>query len=106
MALFAEGLFRLDVVLNGDTMRTIVRNLSTDDLVLEEGSSSDTGVSMAFGDALEYEPGMATLRFALGTGADRVWAEVMLATLRHEARGTIQVTAQAIVRGRSGQAPA
>jgi hypothetical protein len=106
MALLAEGLFRLDVAIRGDTMRTIVRNLSTAELVLEAGSSSETGTSIAFGDVLEYEPGMATLRFALGAGADRVQTEVVIGTLRHAARGTIQVTAQAIVRGCPREAPA
>ena len=29
MILLAEGLFRLDVVISGDTLRTVVRNLSS-----------------------------------------------------------------------------
>ena len=35
MLLFAQGLFRLDVTLRGDTMRIIVRNLSSGELEIE-----------------------------------------------------------------------
>ena len=106
MLLWAEGLFRLDVVLRGDTMRTVVRNLAGGELVLEEGASADTGLSVAVGDVSEYEPGRTALRFALGADADHVEADVVIATLRRTQRGTVQVSAQAIVRGRLAQAPA
>lgn len=106
MLLFAEDLFRLDVVFRGDTLRTIVRNLSHEELTIDHDASADSGVSIALGSALEYEPGRASLGFSLGTGGDRVQADVVIATLRHAARGTVQVTAQAIVQSRPGEAPA
>lgn len=100
MLLLAEGLFRLDVVITGDTMRTIVRNLSSGELRLEPDQGSDSGVSLALGDAAEYAPGRVTLSFALGAGSDRVAVDVVIGTLRLAARGTLQVTAQGIVRHR------
>jgi hypothetical protein len=98
MLLLAGGLFRLDVVLSGDTLRTVVRNLSTGELEMQRRPGNDAGASIAYGDAAAYEPGRASVEFALGSGADRVTAEVLIGTLRFADRGTIQVTAQAIVR--------
>ncbi len=98
MLLLAEGLFRLDLVISGDTLRTVVRNLSSAELEMEPGPGTDVGASLAFGEAAEYEPGRSGIEFALGTGADRVTVSVVIGTLRFAQRGTIRVSAQAIVR--------
>ena len=97
MLLHAEGLFRLDVTLTGDTVRTVVRNLSSGELDMTR-RTGDQGASIGFGEVGEYEPGRAELAFAIGTGGDRVAVTGLIATLRHRDRGTIRVTAQAIVR--------
>jgi hypothetical protein len=102
MLLLAEGLFRLDVVISGDTIRTVVRNLSGGELEMLGGPGAGGGASIAFGDVESYEPGRAEIECTLGSGADRLIVKVTLATLRFAERGTIRVTGQAIVR----QAPA
>lgn len=55
-------------------------------------------VSAAFGDAAEYEPGSSSLQFVIGDEADLVGVHVKMATLRFAERGTVRVTAQAIIR--------
>jgi hypothetical protein len=96
MILTAKDLFRLDVVLNGDTLRTMVRNLSAGDLALD--TTSQPPESYGFGEVAVYEPGVTSLAFALGSGRDRVSVNATITTLRFAARGTVRVTAQAIVR--------
>ena len=49
-------------------------------------------------DELRLRPGHHELRFTLGEGADAVAVSVVLATLRALDGGTVQLTAQAIVR--------
>ena len=102
MLLLAEGLFRLDVVIGDDTIRTVVRNLSTGKLEPPVGSGYAIPTTLATPGAARYKPSGTRFAFALGARADRVGAEVTIALLRFAERGTVQVTAQAIVR----QAPA
>jgi len=45
-----------------------------------------------------HQPGQGRVKFALGTGQDRVTVDVTLATLHSAERGTVQVSGQAIVR--------
>jgi hypothetical protein len=98
MLLLAEGLFRFDVVVSGDTLRTIVRNLSGGRLQMGGETDSPDGVSIAQGDAVVYEPGRAAVSFALGAPGDQVDVSVTLGTLRFADRGTIKISAQATVR--------
>jgi hypothetical protein len=102
MLVLAEGLFRLDVVIVEDTIRTIVRNLSTGKLETTGRSGYAIPTVLATAGAARYKPSGTRITFSLGEGTDRVSAEVTIAVLRFADRGTIQVTAQAIVR----QAPA
>ncbi|HEV2975620.1 MAG TPA: hypothetical protein VGX69_11625, partial [Solirubrobacteraceae bacterium] len=102
MLLVAEALFRLDVLVSGDTLRTVVRNLSGAELAIERGGATGRTHAYAFGEASLYGPGHASLAFTLGSGEDKVAASVTIATLRFADRGTVRVTAQAIVR--QGQA--
>jgi hypothetical protein len=98
MLLHAEGLFRLDVTLHGDTLRTVVRNLSPGQLEMQRGTGYP-GAGIAFGDIERYQPSQARVGFSLGEGDDRVDVEAIIGTLRLADRGTIKVSAQAIVRG-------
>ncbi|MFL5824707.1 MAG: hypothetical protein ACJ764_14845 [Solirubrobacteraceae bacterium] len=102
MILLADGLFRLDVALLGDTLRTIVRNLSSGQLDLEDGLHPETDPHLVVGDVAAFQPGQGRVNFALGAGDDRVSVDVTLGMLRYPERGTARITAQAIVR----QAPA
>jgi hypothetical protein len=98
MLLLAEGLFRLDVVHREDTLRTIIRNLSAGQLEIEEGLHPEAKPQLVFGEVERYQPGHGEVRFALGKGPDRVTVDIRTATLHFAERGTVQVTAQAIVR--------
>jgi hypothetical protein len=98
MLLLADGLFRLDVVVAEDTLRTVLRNLSGGAIETQTTLGTVTGESMSFGDADSYQPGRAGLGFTIGAGPDAVWVRAMIATLRFADRGTVQVGAQAIVR--------
>ena len=98
MLLLAEGLFRLDVVLRDDTIKTVVRNLSSGELETQIDHDVHGPIGIATEEAERYLPGRTRLDFALVERAERVTVEVLIATLRFVERGTVQVTAQAIVR--------
>ena len=98
MLLLADGLFRLDVVVAGDTLRTIVRNFSPGELRMRGGVYGPEGANIVVGEAAAYEPARAAIEFTLGRPGDQVDVTVTLGTLRFADRGTVQVTAQAIVR--------
>ncbi len=98
MLLLAQGLFRLDVTLRGDTVRIIVRNLSSGELEIQSSLGDYEGGSIAVGDVAAYRPGRSSVAFALGQGDDRVSVSVQIGTLRFAERGTVQVSGQAIVR--------
>jgi hypothetical protein len=100
MLVLAEGWFRLDVVISDDTLRAIVRNLSGAELDLEGGKGGDLGVALESGDAAVYEPRRSTMALRLGRGEDQIVAMISIATLRFAHRGTVRVTAQAVVRPR------
>lgn len=97
MLLHADGLFRLDVMVRGDSLQTFLRNLTEGALDIRAGVG-ETGGTVTLGDAAAYAPGRADLGFTLGAGDDRVMTRVMISTLRFADRGTIRVTAQGIVR--------
>jgi hypothetical protein len=99
MLLHADGLFRLDVTVDGDTVRTVVRNLSPGKLETRGPATSPGGLSLGFGEVREYEPGRVEFEFALGSaGDDRIAVTGLIATLRFKDRGKVRVTGQAIVR--------
>lgn len=102
MLLQAEGLFRLDVVVADDTLRTIVRNLSPGELTLEPGSGYPTGENLVCGEAGSLQPVSSKLTFRLGEGSDMVSVDVVIATLLRTERGTVRLAAQAIVRHAAG----
>ena len=98
MLIYADGLFRFDIAISGDTLRTVVRNLSPAAIEMRRGAGGQGLGHVAFGEAAEYEPGSSGVGFVLGEGADQVTVEVQIATLRMAQRGTVRVSAQAIVR--------
>jgi hypothetical protein len=98
MLLLAEGLFRLDVVIRGDTLQTIVRNLSNGELEMDGRHDRPAGLHVAIGEVAAYEPASVSVDFALGSPGDRVEVKVLIATLRFGERGTVRVTAQAVIR--------
>jgi hypothetical protein len=97
MLLLATGLFRLDVSISGDTLRSIVRNLSPGQLSMS-GRGGDPPAAFGCGDVAAYAPGQAKVEFALGEGEDRVEVEALIGTLKPPGRGVLRVSAQAIVR--------
>jgi hypothetical protein len=98
MLLLAEDLFRIDVVVSPDTIRTVIRNLSAGELTIEHDPGYGLPTAFASLEAATYRPGSALLRFSVGKRRDRIGVDVRIATLRFERRGTVRVTAQAIVR--------
>lgn len=98
MLLQAEGLFRMDVTLGGDMVKTDIRNLSPGEIETRGPATGPGGVSFGFGGVEAYQPGRVEFEFSLGSGSDRVEVNGLIATLRFHDRGTIRVTAQAIVR--------
>jgi hypothetical protein len=102
MILLADDLFRLDVALIGDALRTTVRNISGGELQVDEGLHGEAETHLAFGDVAAYQPGQGRIRFALGAGDDRAAVDVIIGVLRFPQRGSARITAQAVIR----QAPA
>jgi hypothetical protein len=98
MMLLADGLFRFDVALLGDSLRTMVRNLSEGELEIEDGLHGEAEPHLAIGDVTPYQPGQGRVRFALGTGRDRVAVDVLIGVLRHADRGSARITTQAVIR--------
>ncbi len=97
MILLADGLFRFDVTIVSDTLRTTVRNLSAGELTISGDRAAVAGQSFASGDMTRYQPSRSTTTFALESGDQRVVVEILLATLRFADRGSYRVSAQAIV---------
>src|SRR5262249_12710160 len=96
--LLAEGLFRLDVTISGDTLRTIVRNFSGGELRMRGGAYGPEGANLILGEAAAYEPARAGVEFTLGSAGDQVAVSGTVGTLRVADRGTIRVSAQAILK--------
>jgi hypothetical protein len=98
MLLIAERLFRLDVRIRGDSVQTYVRNLSDGELEVH-GSVGGLGtISTSSDDANRFAPGRADLGFLIGEGDDRLLVRVTIGTLKFAERGTVRVSAQAVVR--------
>jgi hypothetical protein len=102
MILRADGLFRLDVVIAGDTLRTIVRNLSTAELTTRNDTAGYSTPASGTEALLAYAPTASAIGFTIGSGSDLLTVEVLLGTLRFAERGCYRVTAQATVRRAEG----
>lgn len=99
MLLFAEGLFRLDVVVSRDTLRTVMRNLSGAELESEQGNSGYADAGVEFGEAGDHAPAHWTMTYRLLAESEQIDVRIKLAALRFAQRGTVRITAQAVVRG-------
>ncbi|MGA9857486.1 MAG: hypothetical protein WBQ18_06455 [Solirubrobacteraceae bacterium] len=97
MLVFAEGLFRLDVRVIGDSVQTFLRNHTGGRLDVAGESGAPAG-TVVLGAASAYGPGRADLGFTIGTAPDRLMVRVTIGTLRFAHRGTVRVSAQAVVR--------
>jgi hypothetical protein len=93
---FAEGLFRIDVALDGDTLRTVVRNLSRGELRTRR--SGEPAAALGFGEFEAYQPGQARLEFEIDDGEGAVDVDATIGTLRYPERGIVKVSAQVITR--------
>jgi hypothetical protein len=102
MILRAAGLFRLDVVIAGDTLRTIVRNLSAGEITMRNDTAGYATPAVVTEALLAYAPTGSAIGFTIRSSADLVTVEVLLGTLRFAERGCYQVTAQAIIRRPEG----
>jgi hypothetical protein len=96
MLLQADGLFRLDVRVQGDSLQTVVRGLSPAPVadLRHTTPSADAGA----GGEIALDAGVAGLEFAVGVGEDRVEVSVTIGTVRFADRGLVRVSGQAIVR--------
>jgi hypothetical protein len=86
------------VAVDGDTLRAVVRNLSPGELQMRGGPYAPEGANIAIGTVDGYQPARTALEFALHSAGEAVEVTVTLATLHFAERGTVQVTAQAIIR--------
>jgi hypothetical protein len=100
MLVLAEGLFRLDVVPNDDTIQTIVRSLSSERRRAELRDRAVAGETVSFGGPGAIEP-RSTGRFGgeivlIGEdGLDQAVARVLVGSVCHPDRGITTFTAQA-----------
>ena len=99
MLILAEGLFRLDVIPQDDTIQTLLRNLSTEPLA-EVRYADVGGAASASGDAADFVA-PSTGRFGgevvlIGEdGAERAVAKFLVGSVYHLERGLTSFTAQA-----------
>jgi hypothetical protein len=96
--IIVQRLFRLDVVVAGDTLRTVVRNLSTGTVEVEHDRHNAPGTNVVQGEAIAHEPARAAVAFTLSDERERLGVRVMIGTLRLADRGVTRVSAQAVVR--------
>ncbi len=97
MLLVAENLFRIDIAVTADTLRTLVRNLSSGELELDGSSAGEASEVLVFGQAAAYQPSQTRIKFKLGAGTDSVSVVVLIGVLHFRERGTVRVTSQATV---------
>jgi hypothetical protein len=95
----APGLFRLDLVVAGDSMRVLIRNHSSGALAYhDDGYAHPVLVHGDTATVAALRPAHHQVAFTLGEAGDAVEVRVVLATLRLPDRDTVRITAQAVVR--------
>lgn len=105
MLVLAEGLFRLDVRVRGDSLQTFIRNLTDWPLDFHGDVGDLGGPTFGFGEPPEFAPGRADLGFRLGSGDDLLLAKFTIATLQFVNRGIVKVSTLGIVRQTGGVPP-
>lgn len=97
-ALFtAPGLFRLDTVLEGDALRTVVRNLSPSELDMIGSHHNKPGTNIVLGGAGVFEPARATIAFRLRSPVEEIGVEVTIGTLLLFEHGLVRISGQAVL---------
>jgi hypothetical protein len=97
MILGLEGLFRLDVAIFPDTVRTTVRSFTGGELTVRREDYPATR-NFGYGEIGPCRPTATLTEFAIAGAGESVAVSVILATLWSPERGTHGVTAQAVVR--------
>jgi hypothetical protein len=98
MLLLVDGLFRLDVIPEDDTIQTVLRSLAPEERV--ELRHADVGGADSFNAAVAANP-PSTGRFGgdvvliAGDGAERIVARVLVGSVCYPDRGRTMFTAQA-----------
>jgi hypothetical protein len=95
--MLVEKLFRFDVVVAGDSLRTVVRNLSPGELEIRPQHHNEPGTNVAVGDGASYEPTRTGLDFTLRSRDELIAVSVTIGALRLAPRGVTRISAQAIV---------
>ncbi len=90
-------MFRLDTIVEHDTMRTVVRNLSRGSLEVAGSHHIDAGTNVVLDGVAQLSPARATIEFTVETGNERVHVDVTIGTLLLADRGLMRITAQALL---------
>lgn len=94
--LLAEGVFRLDVAVLGDTLRTVVRNLSDGRLEIDREEGDGYAAPDPAGAAAALHPARTAMSFTVGD-----WhVEAQLALIETGDPGLRRVTGQAVATSR------
>lgn len=96
--LLAPGLFRFDIVIVGDTLRTVIRNMSGGEIEVAPQHYSDPANNIAFGGNVPIAPVRVAAAFVVRKEDDRVDVEITLGTMPRARNGTVRVLAQAVLR--------
>jgi hypothetical protein len=96
--MLVEKLFRFDVVVASDSLRTVVRNLGGGELEIRPRHHNEPGTNLAVGDGARYEPTRTGLDFTLRSDHETVVVSITIGAVRLASRGVTRISAQAIVR--------
>jgi hypothetical protein len=98
VALFTvPRMFRLDAIVEGETVRAVVRNLSRGSLTLDAGHHTEAGTNLVLDGAGDLFPSMATVAITIATGAEVARIDVAIGALLLADRGVMRIAAQATV---------
>ena len=99
MLLLVEDLFRLDAQPSGDTLQLSARNLSSGEITLDAvgygGAVFVQGGEIAHSDALR--PGHFDAEVTIRAAGRATVTTIIIATERRPSRGSVRLTAQAVV---------
>ncbi|MGO9899740.1 MAG: hypothetical protein ACLP0J_08620 [Solirubrobacteraceae bacterium] len=96
--MLVEKLFRFDVVVASDSLRTVVRKLGSGELEIRPRHHNEPGTNLAVGDGARYEPTRTGLDFTLRSHHETVAVSITIGAVRLASRGVTRISAQAIVR--------
>jgi hypothetical protein len=96
--MLVERMFRFDVIVGGDSLQPVVRNLSRAALELDPAHHNEPGTNIVLGGALAYEPTRAMLGFTLRSTTEVILVSVTIGVLQLVEHGVARISAQAILR--------